>query len=63
MDSKNNFNQSLEETVEVMNTAFTESQRDDEFSEDFLRLFEKAAKKVEKLMRIKQLAEGHNVSI
>jgi tryptophan synthase beta subunit len=54
------FQKSLEETVEVMNVAFTESQRDDEFSEEFLKLFEKAAAKVEKLMRIKQLAEGRS---
>lgn len=53
-----NFQESLEETVEVMNIAFTESQKGDEFSEDFLKLFLKAADKIEKLLKIKALAEG-----
>ncbi|MHA1207381.1 MAG: hypothetical protein ACTSSO_07420 [Candidatus Hodarchaeales archaeon] len=50
--------QSLEESIEVMNLSFMAMQTSDEFSAEFEALFEKAAKKVERLLRIKALAEG-----
>ena len=57
-----NFERSLEETIEVMNIAFFESQKgEDVWSLEFKKLFEKAAKKVERMLRIKSLAEGRSV--